>query len=222
MGKGDKRSKRGKIFRGSYGKTRLRKKKSSQKFAYSTVKNEKRIIDKKDKPVESFKPPVTEMRRVEKKIEQAPAEVQVHEELKPELPAENTAQFEEKPPEIIETQIAVAEIVEEASTANQTAEYQETTEEIIPEPIISGVKSVEDNLKEVITETVAEPLEEKDSTVETEQAPAEITDDSESENKTKKKVHPKKETVEAKPKSEKKKSDETKTTKRGRPKKKKD
>jgi len=33
MGKGDKRSRRGKIFAGSYGKTRLRKKKSAVKPA---------------------------------------------------------------------------------------------------------------------------------------------------------------------------------------------
>jgi len=38
MGKGDKRSRRGKIFAGSYGKTRLKKKKVSVKPAEEKTK----------------------------------------------------------------------------------------------------------------------------------------------------------------------------------------
>ena len=45
MGKGDKKSKRGKINRGTFGKRRLRKKEGFQRII--TPKDEKKIVEKK-------------------------------------------------------------------------------------------------------------------------------------------------------------------------------
>ena len=50
MGRGDKKTKKGKIFAGSYGKTRVRKEKTEQKFIKQKAKKEEVIVEKKDSP----------------------------------------------------------------------------------------------------------------------------------------------------------------------------
>ena len=50
MGRGDKKTKKGKIFAGSYGKKRVRKEKTEQKFVKPKVKKEEVIVEKKAAP----------------------------------------------------------------------------------------------------------------------------------------------------------------------------
>ena len=50
MGRGDKKTKKGKRFAGSYGKTRVRKEKTEQNFVKPKAKKEEVIIEKKDTP----------------------------------------------------------------------------------------------------------------------------------------------------------------------------
>ena len=50
MGRGDKKTKKGKRFAGSYGKTRVRKEKTEQKFVKPKVKKEEVIVEKKADP----------------------------------------------------------------------------------------------------------------------------------------------------------------------------
>jgi len=226
MGKGDKRSKKGKIFRGSYGKTRLRKQKSSQKSIYSDVKKEKRFIEKKEKPVE----PLPQEREayaaetVKKKIEQVPVEVQVQEEIKPEMPLEPASHVEEKPSEIIETETAAPEIVEEVLPPGLEAEPEQLAEEIKPEEIKSEAKQVEVEMTGATPEVTPEPVAEMQNDVKPDEVPPVKAVESAAGDQTVVKTHAKKEAKGVKSKTEKKKTDETKTTptKRGRPKKKKD
>jgi len=88
MGKGDKRSKKGKIFKGSYGKSRFRKKKlkklrlkrASQKLKTPVViaqqKPEvkpKEIIEIKEEKIEQIKVEVKPAEIIEKPVIHAPA-----------------------------------------------------------------------------------------------------------------------------------------------------
>ena len=50
MGRGDKKTKKGKRFAGSYGKVRVRKEKTEQNFVKLKVKKEKVIVEKKAAP----------------------------------------------------------------------------------------------------------------------------------------------------------------------------
>jgi 30S ribosomal protein S31 len=64
MGKGDKKSKRGKIFRGTFGKRRQRKAKS-----YVAIPAEQITAKKEEKKIEETKPiaKVTKVEKIEKK-----------------------------------------------------------------------------------------------------------------------------------------------------------
>ena len=50
MGRGDKKTKKGKRFAGSYGKTRVRKEKTEQNFVKPKDKKEEVIVKKKAAP----------------------------------------------------------------------------------------------------------------------------------------------------------------------------
>ena len=50
MGRGDKKTKKGKRFAGSYGKTRVRKEKTEQNFVKPKDKKEEVIVEKKAAP----------------------------------------------------------------------------------------------------------------------------------------------------------------------------
>ena len=50
MGRGDKKTKKGKRFAGSYGKVRIRKEKTEQSFVKPKDKKEKGIVEKKTAP----------------------------------------------------------------------------------------------------------------------------------------------------------------------------
>ena len=50
MGRGDKKTKKGKRFAGSFGKTRVRKEKTEQNFVKPKAKKEEVIVKKKDAP----------------------------------------------------------------------------------------------------------------------------------------------------------------------------
>ena len=50
MGRGDKKTKKGKRFAGSYGKTRVRKEKTEQNFVKLKAKKEEVIVEKKAAP----------------------------------------------------------------------------------------------------------------------------------------------------------------------------
>ena len=50
MGRGDKKTKKGKRFAGSYGKKRVRKEKTEQNFVKPKAKKEEVIVEKKAAP----------------------------------------------------------------------------------------------------------------------------------------------------------------------------
>ena len=50
MGRGDKKTKKGKRFAGSFGKTRVRKEKTEHNFVKPKAKKEEVIVKKKDAP----------------------------------------------------------------------------------------------------------------------------------------------------------------------------
>ena len=50
MGRGDKKTKKGKRFAGSYGKTRVRKEKTEQNFVKPKAKKEEVIVEKNAAP----------------------------------------------------------------------------------------------------------------------------------------------------------------------------
>ena len=50
MGRGDKKTKKGKRFAGSYGKVRIRKEKTEQNFVKPKAKKEEVIVEKKAAP----------------------------------------------------------------------------------------------------------------------------------------------------------------------------
>ena len=50
MGRGDKKTKKGKRFASSYGKVRVRKEKTEQNFVKPKAKKEEVIVEKKDSP----------------------------------------------------------------------------------------------------------------------------------------------------------------------------
>ena len=50
MGRGDKKTKKGKRFAGSYGKTRVRKENTEQNFVKPKAKKEEVIVEKKAVP----------------------------------------------------------------------------------------------------------------------------------------------------------------------------
>ena len=50
MGRGDKKTKKGKRFAGSYGKVRVRKEKTEQNFVKPKAKKEEIIVEKKSVP----------------------------------------------------------------------------------------------------------------------------------------------------------------------------
>ena len=50
MGRGDKKTKKGKRFAGSYGKVRVRKEKTEQNFVKSKSQKEEVIVEKKAAP----------------------------------------------------------------------------------------------------------------------------------------------------------------------------
>ena len=50
MGRGDKKTKKGKRFAGSYGKTRVRKEKTEQNLVKPKAKKEEVIVEKKAAP----------------------------------------------------------------------------------------------------------------------------------------------------------------------------
>ena len=106
MGKGDKISKRGKIFSGSYGKTRLRKQKSSKKYIYSSEKREKKHFEKiehEQKPVTEVKTEIKEepvVEIVEEKVVETPKIKKIVEEKPVEPVVEIIEKKEEKVEEV--------------------------------------------------------------------------------------------------------------------------
>ena len=113
MGKGDKKSKKGKRFRHSYGKTRLRRKKNAPVI--------KKKIEEKPKPVEQKK-----QFRPETVHEQPAVVTQVVEEVKIAQPQITEIKEEVQIPQIIETPISVVpEVLKEEIKEVPKPEVQE-------------------------------------------------------------------------------------------------
>jgi len=151
MGKGDKKSKKGKRFQHSFGKTRARKK-------GKTISSRKKV-EVKTKPIEHKKPtkPEPELVKpivVESKVEEIaikePEITEIKEETKAtEVIETSVTEIPEIVPESVKEEVKLPEIIEEA------------VPEIKPEPIIEKIK-----VKEPVKETPkSEPaVEEKPAT----------------------------------------------------------
>jgi len=139
MGKGDKKSKKGKIFQHSFGKTRKRKKgrllSSRKKFEAKTkpvehkkpVKSEPEIV----KPAVVFEPRVAEV-----KIE-APVVTQIKEEVKlPEIKEQSVSNIPEAAKESVKEEIKSEESVKEILKSEPVKEQPEIKEpeKKLPEP----------------------------------------------------------------------------------------
>lgn len=112
MGRGDKRSKKGKIFKGSYGKTRLRKKKlkklrfnkAAQKVKGPVIVSEqkpevkpKEIIEIKEEKIERITVEAKPVEIIEKPVISAPATKEKTVEKLKVKAEEKTLKAEEKP-----------------------------------------------------------------------------------------------------------------------------
>jgi len=103
MGKGDKKSKRGKRFKHSFGKTRLRKKGKTLSSRKKVVEKPKPIEQKKPlKQVSEFVKPIVPETKIEEITIKKPEIVEIKEEVKPILI---------QGPTTVDLQITVAEPV---------------------------------------------------------------------------------------------------------------
>jgi ribosomal small subunit protein bTHX len=138
MGKGDKKSKKGKRFRHSYGKTRLRKKNWKRPVVKKV--DEKQIEQKKAvKPESQFeKPIVTETKVVDVEIK-TPEVKEIKPEEKPsevkEIPVAEVAAIREEPKEEIKKEVeTVAKVEEKVEIKTESPMVKETVEEEAQKP----------------------------------------------------------------------------------------
>lgn len=159
MGKGDKKSKKGKRFRHSYGKTRLRKKK-----VFVTVKKK---IEEKPKPVEQKKSlkPETE--------KEQPAEVvtSVVEEVKIEAPQVTEIKEKVQVPEVRESPVSeIPEIEKKSEVVEKAAVPEKAEKEEVKEVPVSEIPEVEKK-PEVVEKEEVEEKDKKEEVKEEKKAP---------------------------------------------------